>query len=136
MDNLSPLKRSWNMSRIHSNDTQPELRVRSFLFRHGFRFRLHAKDLPGKPDIVLPKYKTVIEVRGCFWHRHPGCKEAATPSTNTSFWIEKFQKNVDRDQRTAQELETLGWHLIVIWECELKDASFLETLPGKITHEV
>lgn len=123
------------MSRIRSNDTKPELKVRSFLFHQGFRFRLHVKELPGKPDIVLPKYRTVIEIRGCFWHRHYGCKEATTPSTNASFWNEKFRKNVERDQQTEQKLKELGWKLIIVWECELKDMAFLETLPQKIKNE-
>jgi len=120
------------MSRIRSNDTKPELKVRSFLFHQGFRFRLHVKNLPGKPDIVLRKYKTAIEIRGCFWHRHDGCKDATTPSTNASFWKEKFRKNVERDQRTEKALKDLGWRLLVVWECELKDPFSLETLPDKI----
>jgi len=132
LDTLTKEKRSWNMSRIRSNDTKPELKVRSFLFRQGFRFRLHVKDLPGKPDIVLRKYKTAIEIRGCFWHRHDGCKDATTPSTNASFWKEKFRKNVERDQRTEKALKDLGWRLLVVWECELKDPFSLETLPDKI----
>ena len=133
MDNVSPQIRSWNMSRIRSNDTTPELVVRSFLFRHGFRFRLHVKTLPGHPDIVLPKYRTVVEVRGCFWHRHPGCRQATTPSSNVEFWQEKFSRNIERDKKTEKQLKELGWHLIVIWECELKKEGFLETLPDKIT---
>ena len=119
MDRLTPEKRSWNMSRIKSKDTTPERIVRSFLHRNGFRFRLHVKDLPGKPDIVLPKYKTVIEVRGCYWHRHEGCKDATIPSINTDFWQKKFADNVARDKRTEQELKTLGWNVIVVWECEV-----------------
>lgn len=119
MDHLTPEKRSWNMSRIKSKDTTPECIVRSFLHRNGFRFRLQVKDLPGKPDIVLPKYKTAIEVRGCYWHRHEGCKDATTPSTNTEFWQKKFAENVARDQRTEQELKALGWNVIILWECEV-----------------
>lgn len=132
MDSLTKEKRSWNMSRIRSNDTTPELVVRSFLFRQGFRFRLHVKNLPGHPDIVLPKYKTVVEVRGCFWHRHPGCRQATTPSTNAEFWQEKFKRNVERDRNTEKLLKELGWNLIVVWECELKKEGFLEALPDKI----
>ena len=120
------------MSRIPSKDTKPELKVRSFLFRHGFRFRLHVKNLPGHPDIVLPKYRTVVEVRGCFWHRHPGCRQSTTPSTNAEFWQEKFKRNVERDEKTEKQLKELGWNLIVIWECELKKERFLEALPDKI----
>ena len=107
------------MSRIKSKDTTPERIVRSFLHRNGFRFRLHIKDLPGKPDIVLPKYKTVVEVRGCYWHRHEGCKDATIPSTNTDFWQKKFAENVVRDKRTEQELNALGWNVIILWECEV-----------------
>ena len=132
MDFLTKEKRSWNMSRIRSNDTTPELMVRSFLFRHGFRFRLHVKTLPGHPDIVLPKYKTAIEVRGCFWHRHPGCRQATTPSTNVEFWQAKFSRNIERDRKTEKQLKELGWHLIAVWECELKKDGFLESLPDKI----
>ena len=132
MDTLTPQKRSWNMSQIPSKDTIPELTVRSFLHRQGFRFRLHVKTLPGHPDVVLPKYRTVIEVRGCFWHRHHGCRQATTPSTNVEFWQEKFKRNVERDEKTEKQLSKLGWNLIVVWECELKNDGFLETLPDRI----
>ena len=135
MDHLTPEKRSWNMSRIKSKDTTPERIVRSFLHRNGFRFRLHVKDLPGKPDIVLPKYKTVIEVRGCFWHRHPGCKSATNPSSNVDFWQKKFAANVSRDERTEQELKKLGWNVIVVWECETGKSNLLTGLPEKIKEE-
>ena len=121
MDTLTPKKRSWNMSRIKSKDTTPERVVRSFLHRNGFRFRLHVKDLPGTPDIVLPKYKTVIEVRGCYWHRHPGCKYAYAPKTRVEFWSQKFAENVARDMKTELALKSLGWRIIVIWECEVDD---------------
>ena len=120
------------MRSVLSKDTTPELEVRSFLFRNGFRFRLHVKNLPGHPDIVLPKYKTVIEVRGCFWHRHSGCKKATMPSTNTQYWQKKFTRNIERDRRTEKLLNELGWHLIVIWECELKKNGGLEALTSKI----
>lgn len=132
MDRISPEKRSWNMSRIKSKNTTPERIVRSFLHENGFRFRLHSKILPGSPDIVLPKYKTVIEVRGCFWHRHPGCRQSTTPTTNVEFWQEKFSRNVERDRNTEKRLKELGWRLIVIWQCELREDGFLKTLPGKI----
>ena len=132
MDTMTKEQRSSIMSRVHGKNTQPEMHIRSFLFRHGFRFRLHVKTLPGHPDIVLPKYRTVIEVRGCFWHRHPGCKRATTPSTNVEFWREKFERNVDRDEKTEKQLKELGWNLIVVWECELKNDGFLETLPDRI----
>lgn len=120
------------MSRIKSNDTAPELIVRSFLFRKGFRFRVHVKKLPGKPDIVLSKYKTIIEIRGCFWHRHPGCKRASMPKSNNDYWEKKFSSNVARDRTTDELLHTLGWKIIVIWECDLKREDFLESLPQMI----
>ena len=121
MDKIDQKHRSWNMSRIRSKDTSPEKTVRSLLHGMGYRFCLHRKDLPGKPDIVLPKYKTVIEVRGCFWHRHDNCKETTTPKSNTAFWQEKFRKNVERDQSNEKKLKELGWRMVVIWECEVKN---------------
>lgn len=124
MDTVSKEHRSWNMSRIRSKDTKPEMLVRSFLFRNGFRFRLHVKSLPGHPDIVMAKYRTVVEVRGCFWHRHPGCKVATTPSSNVDFWQEKFRKNVERDAEHTAELKRLGWNLIVVWDCETAKKNF------------
>jgi len=132
MDTLTPEKRSWNMSRIRSKDTTPERVVRSFLHRNGFRFRLHVKNLPGMPDIVLPKYKTVIEVRGCYWHRHEDCKYAYMPKTKVDFWQRKFAENVVRDQRTEQELRELGWNVIIVWECELNNKSKLDDIISQI----
>lgn len=129
MDQISPEHRSWNMSRIKGKDTKPELLVRSWLHRNGFRFRLHVKDLPGTPDIVLPKYKTVIEVRGCFWHRHPGCKFAYTPKSRSGFWNAKFAENTKRDAVTDSALKESGWRVIVIWECEIRIY-----LNGKLLH--
>lgn len=108
------------MSRIRSKNTKPEIIVRSLLHRMGFRFRLHRKDLPGKPDIVLPKYKTVIFVHGCFWHRHKGCTKCTTPSTNKNFWINKFKKNVENDEKHNKKLKKMGWKVITIWECEAR----------------
>jgi len=106
------------MSRIRGRDTQPEKKVRSALHRAGFRFRLHRKDLPGRPDIVLPKYRTVVFVHGCFWHRHRGCKFAYEPKSRPAFWNEKFRGNVARDRRNASDLRRLGWRVVTIWECE------------------
>lgn len=120
MDKLTPEHRSWNMQRIKSRDTKPELIVRSILHRMGYRFRLHRKDLPGKPDIVLSKYKTVIFVHGCFWHRHEGCKLAYTPKSRIDFWQKKFQSNIERDQRVVSKLIEMGWQVLIIWECEVK----------------
>jgi len=99
-DRLDKEKRSWNMSRIRGKDTKPEIAVRKMLHAAGFRFRLHVKDLPGKPDIVLPKWKTVIFVHGCFWHRHEGCSRCTTPTSNNEYWVKKFEKNVERDSKT------------------------------------
>jgi DNA mismatch endonuclease, patch repair protein len=119
-DLISAERRSWNMSRIKSRDTKPELLLRSMLHRMGFRFRLHVKNLPGCPDIALPKYRTAIFVHGCFWHRHSGCRNATMPSTRPKFWAEKFEGNIKRDIRNREALETLGWKVLVAWECELK----------------
>ena len=125
VDTISPEHRSWNMSRIKGKDTKPELIVRSHLHKMGFRFRLHRKDLPGKPDIVLPKYRTVIFVHGCFWHQHD-CKKRRAPQTNTHFWKEKLKKNKERDERDIKILGKMGIRTHVIWECEIKNNSFLE----------
>jgi DNA mismatch endonuclease (patch repair protein) len=120
VDSLTREKRSWNMSRIRSKDTKPEKIVRSLLHRMGYRFRLNVKSLPGKPDIVLPKYKTVIFVHGCFWHRHPKCKYAYTPKSRIEFWGKKFSDNVERFKIVKKELKHLKWNVLVIWECEIK----------------
>lgn len=120
------------MSRVRSKDTAPEKRVRSFLHRNGFRFRLHVKKLPGTPDIVLPMYRTVVDVRGCFWHRHPNCRQASSPASNAEFWRRKFERNVERDRMNERRLRELGWNLIVVWECELRRSEFLENLADKI----
>lgn len=133
MDHLTPEKRSWNMSRIRSKNTKPEKIVRSLLHRMGFRFRLHRKDLPGAPDIILPKYKTVILVHGCYWHRHSGCKKCTTPKTNTEFWIDKFSKNIERDKKVIRQLEEAGWHVITVWECETRD---LDRLAASLFEEI
>jgi DNA mismatch endonuclease (patch repair protein) len=130
MDTLSEERRSWNMSRIRSKNTKPEVLVRSLLHRMGYRFRLHVNSLPGTPDLVLPKYKTVVFVHGCFWHRHSGCKYSYTPKSRLEFWMRKFEKNIEVDRRAAKELEELGWRVLVIWECELADT---ETLVKRIS---
>lgn len=108
------------MSRIRSKDTKPELCLRSLLHRAGFRYRLHSTKLPGRPDLVLPKFRSVIFVHGCFWHRHPGCGRATTPSTRTDFWMTKFRGTVERDKRIKKELKQQGWRVITVWECELE----------------
>ena len=125
MDRLSRGHRSWNMSRIKSRDTSPELKVRSVLHSSGYRFRLHRKDLPGKPDIVLPKYRTVIFVHGCFWHRHLDCKYAYTPKSNIEFWEKKFTANIQRDLRSKKLLQEQGWTVIVVWECQVNNQEIL-----------
>lgn len=118
-DRISKERRSWNMSRIRGKDTKPEILLRSHLHQAGYRFRLHVPNLPGKPDIVLPKYKTVIFVHGCFWHRHEGCSNSTMPKTRIEFWTEKFHRTVERDQQKKSELELLGWQVLIVWECEL-----------------
>ncbi|MFC1621239.1 very short patch repair endonuclease [Candidatus Omnitrophota bacterium] len=119
VDILSKDKRSWNMSRIRDKNTKPELAVRSFLHQNGFRFRIHKRSLPGKPDIVLPRYKLVIFVHGCFWHRHKGCKGATVPKTRVSFWQKKFVDNIKRFGKVKARLKKSGWGNLVIWECEI-----------------
>ena len=117
-------QRSRNMSAIKSKNTKPEIKVRKVLHSMGYRFRLHSKDLPGSPDIVLPKYKTVIFVHGCFWHRHQNCKYASTPKTRQEFWNKKFNENINRDKLNQENLSSKGWKIIVVWECEIKDKDF------------
>jgi DNA mismatch endonuclease (patch repair protein) len=112
--------RSYNMSRIRSKDTKPEMLVRKFLFAKGFRYRVNDKKLPGKPDIVLPKYKTVIFVHGCFWHGHEGCRYYVVPKTRTEWWLEKIGRNKGNDEKKNSALREKGWKVIEIWECELK----------------
>lgn len=140
VDHLTSERRSWNMSRIRSGDTKPEIRVRSLLYELGYRFRLQGKVskrlhpkgcLPGKPDIVLAKYRTVIFVHGCFWHRHEGCRYTTTPGTRTEWWLAKFERNVARDQNVQSELRELGWHVIIVWECELRNMDVLATRMGR-----
>lgn len=125
-DNLTPEKRSWNMGRIRSVNTKPEMVIRSLLHKMGYRFRLHRKDLPGKPDIVLPKYRTIIFVHGCFWHRHKDCKFAYTPKSRIDFWEEKFKNNIERDKKHVDTLKQMDWRVIIIWECEIKDIDRLQ----------
>ncbi len=125
-DSLTKKHRSWNMGRIKSHDTKPELVVRSLLHSMGFRFRLHKKDLPGRPDIVLPKYRTVIFVHGCFWHRHEGCKYAYTPKSRIEFWKEKFQGTITRDKKNIKDLKKHDWKVVVVWECEIRDIEKLK----------
>ena len=130
MDRISKEHRSWNMSRIKSGNTKPEIVVRSLLHKLGYRFRLHRKDLPGKPDIVLPRYNSVVFVHGCFWHRHNGCKNATVPKTKNIFWREKFKGNIERDIKVQEELQSMGWKILIIWECETSDIGSVTKIIG------
>lgn len=129
-DVLTPAQRHRNMAAIHSASTKPELLLRKSLWRLGFRYRVNDKRLPGSPDIVLPKYRTVIFVHGCFWHGHKDCKNASTPKTNTDFWTAKITRNQQRDQEVWRQLEAKGWYVIIVWECELKKYRFEDTVNG------
>jgi DNA mismatch endonuclease, patch repair protein len=124
------------MSRITGKETKPEILVRKYLFAQGFRFRKNVKDLPGRPDIVLPKYKTAIFVHGCFWHGHKDCPKAALPSTNTKFWKDKILKTVERDKAKTNELEQKGWQVITMWQCELKNKVKRETSLSQLSKTI
>lgn len=122
MDKLTPQKRSENMGKIRSVNTKPELLVRKYLYSKGFRYRLHSCELPGKPDIVLPKYKAVVQINGCFWHNHE-CKFMRIPLSNSDYWENKLKRNCDRDTHNNNLLEELGWRILIVWECAIKYAS-------------
>ncbi len=132
MDVFNKEKRSEIMSRVRGKDTKPEKLVRSALFQAGLRFRLHCAALPGKPDIILPKYRTVVFVHGCFWHRHQGCRHATMPATNLGYWKRKFERNVARDAEEIRNLKQAGWRVFVVWECEIARPGFLESLAERI----
>lgn len=144
MDVFSREKRSQIMSRVSGRNTKPEIAVRSLLHNMGYRFRLHRKDLPGKPDITLPKYKKVIFVHGCFWHGHADCPRSKRPTTNQDFWREKLDKNIERDKSAVKALKQLGWEVMTVWSCEVNDTnklitkllSFLESSEENIAHEI
>lgn len=127
-DNRTTEQRSYNMSMIRSKNTKPELLVRKYLFNQGFRYRIHSKNLIGKPDIVLPKHKAVVFVHGCFWHGHTNCKFAKKPVSNNSFWANKIDKNNQRDKRNTCLLKKLGWNVITLWECQLAKTKADKTL--------
>ena len=127
-DNRTAEQRHANMAAIHSATTKPELKLRLALWRLGFRYLVNENRLPGKPDIVLPKYRTAIFVHGCFWHGHKNCKNASTPKTNTEFWTAKITRNQQRDQEVWRQLEAKGWYVIIVWECELKKYRFEDTV--------
>ena len=128
VDNVSKEVRSYNMSRIRSKDTKPEIIIRSYLFSRRLRFRKNDKRYPGSPDVVLPKYKTIVFVHGCFWHLHEGCKYAVMPKSNVDYWKKKLYGNKERDKRNQKELEEMGWTVITVWECELKKDKLEQTL--------
>ena len=144
MDVFSREKRSQIMSRVSGKNTKPELVVRSLLHNMGYRFRLHRSDLPGKPDITLPKYKKIIFVHGCFWHGHIDCPRAKRPTTNKKFWNEKLNKNIERDKITVNNLKASGWDVLTVWTCEVNDTeklrnkllSFIEGHREKISYEL
>ena len=127
-DNHTPDQRHRNMAAVHSINTKPELKLRHELWKLGFRYLINDKRLPGKPDIVLPKYRTVIFIHGCFWHGHNGCKHFSIPQTNTFFWVDKISRNQQRDQEVWRQLEANGWSVIIVWECQLKKAILEETI--------
>lgn len=130
----TPEQRSYNMSRIRNKNTKPEELVRKYLFSQGFRYRKNVARLPGKPDIVLPKYKTVIFVNGCFWHGHNGCQYFVWPKNNAEFWKTKIEENIRRDKIAVEKLEQMGWKVVVIWECELKAKHREKTFERLLTY--
>lgn len=125
--------RSFNMSQIKAKNTKPEMLVRKYLHANGFRFKLHDKTLPGKPDIVLPKYKTIVFVHGCFWHGHEGCKDFIIPKTRTQWWLDKINGNIANDKKFLRILVQAGWRIVIIWECELKSRNSENTLQNLIS---
>lgn len=127
-DRLTSEQRHENMSHIHGKDTKPEMLVRQYLWSRGYRYRLHSSKLPGKPDIVLARYRTCIFINGCFWHGHEGCRYYAVPKSNTEFWEAKVARNRQRDAEVIEKLEDMGWHCLTIWECELKPSRRRQTL--------
>lgn len=132
-DRLSKERRSWNMAQIRGKNTKPEVFVRSMLHRMGFRFRIHGKGLPGKPDIVLPKYKAVIFVHGCFWHRHKGCRNCTTPTSRRQWWLNKLEGNSTRDKAQVLALRRLGWKVVIVWECEIEKSGFPTSLEEQLS---
>ncbi len=133
MDKHDKATRSYNMSQIKCRDTKPEMLIRRFLFNNGFRYRLHEKKLPGKPDILLPKYKTAIFVNGCFWHGHENCRYFKLPQTNTLWWENKINKNIQNDRTKLQQLEAMGYKVIIVWECEIKNKNVYNSLIYNVT---
>jgi len=132
----SPETRSYNMSRIRSKNTKPEMVVRKFLFSQGYRYRLHDKNLPGKPDIILRKYKTIIFIHGCFWHGHSGCSYFTIPKTRTEWWVAKIKKTIENDKISQLQLAEMGWKIINVWECEIKKPSVFKVTSEKLSKEI
>lgn len=132
----TPDQRHRNMAAIHSSSTKPELKLRRALWSLGFRYRINEKHLPGKPDIVLPKYRTVVFIHGCFWHGHKDCEYYTVPKTNTDFWTAKITRNQQRDQEVWRQLEAKGWYVIIVWECELKKHRFEDTVNSVVAEIV
>ena len=130
-DTVTPAQRSRIMAQVKGKNTKPELSVRSLLHRLGYRFRLHRKDLPGSPDIVLPRHRKVIFVHGCFWHGHESCRRGTRPISNVDFWNAKIDRNIERDRLARHSLEEAGWQVITVWQCELKDLSMLQSRLSK-----
>jgi len=137
-DRLTQEHRSWLMSRVRGKDTKPEWILRSGLHRLGFRYRLRNRKLPGRPDLVFPKYRSVVFVHGCFWHRHRGCSKSSMPKSNTEFWRQKFEQTVERDKRNCRKLRAMGWRVIVVWQCELyrDTVQAIERVAGALSSEV
>jgi DNA mismatch endonuclease (patch repair protein) len=135
-DRLTREQRSWNMSRIRGKDTTPELVVRRALHALGYRFRLHGRKLPGRPDVVLPKYRTVVFVHGCFWHRHRNCKNCTTPTNRRAWWVKKLEGNAGRDKVNRQALRQLGWNVVVVWECESEKPNFVTRLRSRLERAI
>jgi DNA mismatch endonuclease (patch repair protein) len=134
-DRLTPKKRSWLMSRVRSKDTTPEMIVRRAVHAMGYRYRLHASDLQGKPDLVLPRHGKIIFVHGCFWHRHRGCRKAGVPKSRTAFWLDKFENNVKNDARNIGLLKKRGWKILVVWQCQTINRVKLEKRLRKFLDE-
>jgi DNA mismatch endonuclease (patch repair protein) len=134
-DVFSKEKRSWLMGRVKGRDTKPEILVRSFVHRMGYRFRIHRRDLPGNPDIVFPRHGKVIFVHGCFWHGHEGCPRSKRPTTNKSFWNAKLDGNIERDKRIRRALQRMGWKVFVVWQCEMQEPEKLLLKLERILHD-
>ena len=136
MDKFSKEKRSDIMSRVRGKNTKPEETVRKYLFSHGFRYRKNDSRYPGKPDIVLPKFHTIVLVNGCFWHQHPGCESAALPATNSDYWRAKLQRDAGRDTNQIHQLEDMGWHVIALWECDISNRGKRDKRLSTLVNEI